>query len=82
MKLKHTPWFSEGKPARDGVFKRRRPVYHHLTNQPAKSKIRYALFRDGVWFCEAKSPELAEKMRGIESAYQTNIEWRGLEEQA
>jgi len=79
----HTPWYTDTNPQKDGVYQRRRTQYQHVKNKPAKLFIRYALFAEGVWHCEAKTAELAAKMKGYPSAFQGTdgdenvIEWRG-----
>ena len=80
--MKQTPWFSGAeKPHRTGVFKRRRQLYNflgHMTNR----QVRFALFEDGVWYCEARTAYGALKQRGNPSAYQDEPEWAGLRGEA
>lgn len=77
--MKHTPWFEgELKPARPGVYRRRRVPFAHVPSQQKPRQSRYALFDGVAWRTEARTIEDACKAEDV-SAYQA-LEWQGLKE--
>lgn len=78
MGKKFTSWFdgTSDHPQRNGVFQRKR-IPHRAFGNSKPAIQRYALFQDGIWYCEASSPAAAVKQFGNESAYQF-LPWRGM----
>lgn len=79
----HTAWMPcTDHPVRNGVYQRRR-IPHHAYGTPSnRYSCTYALFENGIWCCEARTPFGALKHRGNPSAYQTEADWRGRLESA
>lgn len=71
----HTPWMTES-PVRAGVYQRRRPEHLHVPNRTPRLITSFALYEGDTWYTEARSPAKAE-LATEESAFQTNVEWRG-----